>query len=65
VARFQHHHEELLVVFEGEGEMLFGDGTKLQLKGRTALYCPPETEHDVRNTGRTNLRYVYIVANVP
>ena len=59
------HHEEVLVVLEGEGEMLFHDGTKLELKGRTALYCPPETEHDVRNSGRTNLRYVYIVANVP
>jgi len=59
------HHEEVLVVLEGEGEMLFQDGAKLKLKGRTALYCPPETEHDVRNTGSTNLRYVYIVANVP
>jgi len=56
------HNEEMLVVLEGTGEMLFRDGSKLDLEGRTAVYCPPETEHDVKNTGTTPLRYVYIVA---
>jgi len=57
------HHEEILIVLEGQGEMLFHDGSKLELKARTALYCPPQTEHDVRNTGNSTLRYVYVVAN--
>lgn len=57
------HHEEILVVLEGEGEMIFHDGTKLAIKGNTALYCPPETEHNVVNTGTENLRYVYVVAD--
>src|SRR5271157_2175166 len=48
---------------EHQGEMLFDDGSKLELKARTALYCPPETEHDVKNTGTGTLRYVYVVAN--
>jgi quercetin dioxygenase-like cupin family protein len=55
-------HEELLVVLEGQGEVIFHDGSKLELNARTALYCPPETEHDVRNTGVGTLRYVYVVA---
>jgi quercetin dioxygenase-like cupin family protein len=58
-------HEELLIVLEGQGEMIFHDGSKLELKARTALYCPPETEHDVWNTGAATLRYVYVVANAP
>jgi hypothetical protein len=33
------------------------------IKGDTALYCPPDTEHDVRNTGAGILRYVYVVAD--
>ena len=57
------HHEEILIVLEGQGEMRFADGTKLELKARSALYCPPETGHDVWNTGATTLRYVYVVAN--
>lgn len=57
------NHEELLIVLEGQGEMLFHDGSTLPLQARTALYCPPATEHDVKNTGETMLRYVYVVAD--
>jgi len=56
------HREEMLVVLEGQGEMIFHDGSKLAIRGNTALYCPPETEHDVVNTGQGMLRYVYIVS---
>ena len=56
-------HEELLVVFEGQGKMSFKDGSTLGVKGNQVLYCPPETEHNVTNTGRGVLRYVYVVAS--
>jgi mannose-6-phosphate isomerase-like protein (cupin superfamily) len=56
-------HEEMLVVLRGEGKMLFGDGTSLPIDTNHVLYCPPETEHDVVNTGTGVLRYVYIVAS--
>lgn len=56
-------NEELLVVFEGQGEMTFQDGSKLPVRANSALYCPPETEHNVTNTGPGQLRYIYIVAN--
>lgn len=56
-------HEEMLVVLEGEGKMLFKDGSSLAIGGNHVLYCPPETEHDVVNTGTGVLRYVYIVAS--
>lgn len=56
-------HEELLVVLEGNGEMIFHDGSKLAVQANHALYCPPETEHDVTNTGTGTLRYVYVVAS--
>jgi mannose-6-phosphate isomerase-like protein (cupin superfamily) len=56
-------HEEMLVVLEGQGEMRFHDGSTIPIKGNTALYCPPQTEHDVRNSGTGVLRYVYVVAD--
>jgi mannose-6-phosphate isomerase-like protein (cupin superfamily) len=56
-------HEELLVILEGRGEMTFADGSKLPVEGGHALYCPPETEHNVTNTGTGLLRYVYVVAS--
>ena len=56
-------NEELLIVLEGQGEMTFKDGSKLPVKAQSALYCPPETEHSVTNTGTGTLRYVYVVAS--
>jgi mannose-6-phosphate isomerase-like protein (cupin superfamily) len=56
-------NEELLVVFQGQGEMTFKDGSKLPVKANFALYCPPETEHNVTNTGTGLLRYIYVVSS--
>jgi len=56
-------HEELLVVLEGHGQMVLAEGKKVDVKANSVLYCPPETEHDVANTGDSVLRYVYIVAD--
>ena len=56
-------NEELLIVFKGQGEMSFKDGSKLPVKANSALYCPPETEHNVTNTRTGFLRYVYVVSN--
>jgi len=56
-------HEEMLVILAGQGEMIFKDGSKLGVAADHALYCPPETEHDVKNTGSEALRYVYVVAS--
>jgi len=56
------NNEEVLVVFSGSGEMRLADGTILNLKPHVILYCPPDMEHDVFNTGSEPLRYVYLVA---
>jgi len=57
------HHEEVLVVLEGQGIMMFKGGSNVPVEANHAVYCPPETEHDVKNTGSSPLRYVYIVAD--
>ncbi len=56
-------HEEMLVILEGKGEMKFEDGTALPVDPDHILYCPPQTTHDVTNTGTGVLRYIYIVAS--
>ena len=54
--------EEMVIVLEGEGEMILFEGPKLRLSRHTVAYCPPETEHDVRNCGEGTMRYIYVVA---
>ncbi len=55
-------YEEVLVVLEGQGEMQITAGKPLAMGAGMAVYCPPETEHNVVNTGTVPLRYVFVVA---
>ena len=55
-------YEELIVVLEGSGEVeTVGVGRRPIRYGQVA-YNPPETEHNVHNTGGNDLRYIYIVS---
>jgi quercetin dioxygenase-like cupin family protein len=55
-------YEEAIVVLSGTGEFKITGGPTLQLSPNSVLYCPPNKEHDVVNTGTTPLRYLYIAA---
>ena len=55
-------NEEALIVLAGSGEMRIVNGPTLKLKPYCVAYCPPNTEHDVFNTGRETLRYIWLVA---
>ena len=56
--------EELIIVLEGKGQMQITGQNPLEIVSGVAVYCPPETEHNVINTGSEPLRYLYIVAEV-
>jgi mannose-6-phosphate isomerase-like protein (cupin superfamily) len=56
------NHEELLVFLAGKGELLIGSGTRLAVGTGKVAYIPPETLHDVSNTGTGPLVYIYCVA---
>jgi mannose-6-phosphate isomerase-like protein (cupin superfamily) len=56
--------EELIVVLEGRGQVKINGKKPFEIKSGFAVYCPPETEHNVINTGSAPLRYLYIVAKV-
>lgn len=58
-------NEEAVIVFSGSGEMRITGGPTLKLGAYTVAYCPPFTEHNVVNTGKDTLRYVYVVAKAP
>jgi quercetin dioxygenase-like cupin family protein len=52
-------YEEMLVILSGEGEMIFSDKKTFKLKYGVVAYCPPHTEHDVKNTSSIPLKYIY------
>jgi mannose-6-phosphate isomerase-like protein (cupin superfamily) len=53
-------YEEMLVVFSGKGQMTFNNNQIFNLKYGIIAYCPPHTEHDVKNIGIIPLKYLYI-----
>ena len=53
------NYEEMIIVLEGEGQLIINKGY-FQLKYGLVAYCPPHTEHNVKNTGIKPMKYIYI-----
>ena len=58
------NHEELLVFVSGQGELQIDGRESLPVGQGKVSYIPPNTIHDVKNSGSEPLRYVYCVAPV-
>ncbi len=56
--------EEALVILKGKGEAVIGKGGIFDIEKDTVLYIPPQTGHDIKNTGLEILEYIFIVSNV-
>jgi mannose-6-phosphate isomerase-like protein (cupin superfamily) len=55
-------NEEMLVILEGQGEVEFEGKTRLKITGGQVAYVPPQTKHNVHNTGSAPLKYIFIVS---
>jgi mannose-6-phosphate isomerase-like protein (cupin superfamily) len=53
-------YEEMIVVLEGEGQVRVTKQNNLDIKFGTIAFIPPNTEHQVFNTGKKNFKYIYI-----
>lgn len=57
-------NEEVLVFLSGQGELLIGDNARFSVGKGKVSYIPPNTIHDVKNTGDEPLIYIYCVAPI-
>jgi mannose-6-phosphate isomerase-like protein (cupin superfamily) len=55
-------NEESLVILRGQGEALIDGQAKQAFVAPAFAYIPPATRHNVSNTGKEILEYVYVVA---
>jgi mannose-6-phosphate isomerase-like protein (cupin superfamily) len=55
-------NEESLVILYGQGAALIDGETKRTFVAPALIYIPPATRHNVANTGKELLEYVYVVA---
>jgi len=55
-------NEETLVILAGQGEARLEGQPAHAFGARALVYIPPATRHNVANTGKEVLEYVYVVA---
>ena len=55
-------NEESLIILHGAGDALVEGEANRSFTAPQFLYIPPATRHNVQNTGREILEYVYVVA---
>ena len=55
-------NEELMIILEGQGTAQITGKDSFRFDSSTAVYIPPQTEHDITNTGKKMLKYIYVVA---
>lgn len=55
-------NEEALVILQGQGEALVDGQAKQSFVAPAFVYIPPTTRHNVTNTGKELLKYVYVIA---
>jgi mannose-6-phosphate isomerase-like protein (cupin superfamily) len=55
-------NEESLVILHGQGEALIEGQANQPFSAPALVYIPPATRHNVANTGKKLLEYVYVVA---
>jgi mannose-6-phosphate isomerase-like protein (cupin superfamily) len=56
--------EEAIIIIKGSATIYYGRNKSIKAGKNTFIYIPPETEHDVKNSGSKILQYVYITAKV-
>ncbi|MCK4752223.1 MAG: cupin domain-containing protein [Planctomycetes bacterium] len=56
--------EEILVFLSGKGLLLIGGEDSFEVGAGKVSYIPPDTIHDVKNTGDEALVYIYCVSPV-
>ncbi len=56
--------EEALIVLQGQAQVSYGRFSRIKVKKSCFVYIPPKTDHDIKNTGKGILRYVYVTARI-
>jgi mannose-6-phosphate isomerase-like protein (cupin superfamily) len=57
--------EETILILEGKADVYVEGQLVFTAEKESLVYIPPETSHDIKNSGDGRLRYIYIVAPVP
>ena len=58
------NNEEMIVVLEGECDLIIKNGKIFHLRNDIISYAPAHTIHDVKNNSTKPVKYIYIVTKI-
>jgi len=56
--------EEAIIILKGSAKIYFGKNKILKARQNSFVFIPPETVHNVENSGKRILQYVYITTKI-
>jgi mannose-6-phosphate isomerase-like protein (cupin superfamily) len=56
--------EEVIFIISGSGSVCYGKKNIVTVKNNSFVFIPAQTPHNVTNTGRNLLKYIYTAARV-
>ena len=56
--------EEIIIILNGSATVYYGKRKFVKAVKNTFVYIPPETLHNVKNSGNKILQYVYVTTQV-
>jgi len=56
--------EEALIVLKGNATVCYGKNKQIKASQGSFVYIPPETRHNVKNSGNKILQYVYVTSQI-
>ena len=54
--------EEIIIILKGEGKAVIDSNKIFAIKENHTLYIPMQTIHDIKNSGKENLEYVFVTS---
>lgn len=57
------NYEEALVILKGKGNLIIEKDDIIEIGEGHAMYIPPETIHNVKNTDKAILEYIFITSH--
>jgi len=54
--------EEALIILKGKAVVSYGRDKKIKASRHMFVFIPPRVSHNVKNSGSSNLQYIYLTA---
>ena len=55
-----HKEQEIYIITKGNAELLSGENATRSVRAGDTVYIPENSWHGIRNTGRTNIEFIWI-----